>query len=263
MLGLASNRSSVSVRSLAVLCVLIMFCSIVYYLGDIKLHARYALYRYQKVSHSMVEHNPSFRIEELELTLEAQKLLYEAKIHSLESAVKNLEQAHAVLSIENGKEHVALARRFYSSSLARQHQFMIEQVSKPSLQLGHGIFLNDTLVGQVVHTSNKVSIVNMLSHASSQVPVTDANGAHHAIAKGTGDNNFLELVMMEGDASTLHEGDEWLTVGGGDYFPTGMKVGKLLQKNQQWYLTYSAQAPQGPWVLYSTEKSKGDLTQSS
>ncbi len=254
MLGLASNRSSVSARSLVVLCALIMFCSIVYYLDDIKLHARYALYRYQKVSQSMVERNPSLRIDELELTLEAQKLLYEAKVHSLESTVKNLQQAHAVLSIENGKDHVALARRFYSSSLARQHQFMIEQVSKPSLQLGQGIFLNDTLVGQVVHTSNKVSIVNMLSHVSSQVPVTDVTGIHHAIAKGTGDNDFLQLIMVEGDVSTLHEGDEWVTVGDGDYFPTGMKVGKLLQKNQQWYLTYSAQVRQGSWVLYSAEK---------
>ena len=248
-------QSSVPFRWALFILVIVSLGFLLYHSGDLSLKARYALYRYQKISHTMLERDPSVRIDELELRLEAQKL-YQQKIYDLESSIKALEEGNSLLIASKREQNsVALARRFYSPSLAQRHQLMIEQISIPYLQLGQGVFLHDALVGQVVHTSDKLALVNSLSHRSSRVPVANVTGTHGAIAKGIGDDAYLELDMIEGDTSLLREGEQWLTAGDGECFPVGLKVGTLIKKNQRWYLTYTPYPFNGRWVLYQKANS--------
>jgi rod shape-determining protein MreC len=85
------------------------------------------------------------------------------------------------------------------------------------------------LMGRVVDVAEKTSQVQLLSDATSRVPVITGTSRHHAILAGTGDD-LLRLTFVGGDSAAIALGEPVVTTEEGDLIPGGILIGTVFRR---------------------------------
>ena len=255
MLGFTSNRYSKH----KTIFLIILAASVVFWylngpamLSRMMLKMRYHMYQYQKPSAALVQHYQDVEQEELALKLEAEMMLYHAKI----SAIKKLQgQNQALLDLMKQSDQqinsLGVARRFYHSSHAANHTYMIQLTRKANV--GQAVMSEHGIAGQIVAVDEHFAKVNDLNHPDTMIPVENASGSVHAIAKGIGNTkDLMALEVISGDRSTLAMHEAFYTSSGNHHYRGQQLVGQLDDSGHMIHIsTYNDQQH---WVLYESVK---------
>ena len=85
------------------------------------------------------------------------------------------------------------------------------------------------LMGRVVNVAEKTSQVQLLSDATSRVPVITGTSRQHAILAGTGDD-LLRMTFVGGDPAAIALGESVVTTEEGDLIPGGILIGTVFRR---------------------------------
>ncbi len=85
------------------------------------------------------------------------------------------------------------------------------------------------LMGRVVQVAEKTAAIQLLSDATSRVPVITGTSRQHAILAGTGDD-LLRMTFVSGNAEAIALGEPVVTTEEGDLIPGGILIGTVFRR---------------------------------
>lgn len=139
-------------------------------------------------------------------------------------------------------------------SLDPHHQwYLLDQGDEDGVEPQQGVLDADGVVGQIIHTQARRSVVMLLSDHDSALPVEVGSQSWRAIAVGTGKMRRLRLLYVP-DTANIQVGDEVNIAAIAHQFPTGYRVGHVASVERSSDLLYSQIE-----VISSSRLSRGDV----
>lgn len=108
----------------------------------------------------------------------------------------------------------------------RRRIILINRGSRDDVFIGQAVLAAEGLLGQVVHVGPRTAEVMLLTDDRHAIPVRIARTGQRAIARGTGQNDRLEILHLPNNAD-VRDGDLLVSSGLGGLFPAGYPVATI------------------------------------
>ncbi|MGB9670313.1 MAG: rod shape-determining protein MreC [Halothiobacillaceae bacterium] len=160
------------------------------------------------------------RLREENLLLKAQMQTFWAQQE------ENRRLRHLLRAVQPLEQDLLLAESIPVKGDARRRMMLINRGSRDGVFVGQAVLAAEGLLGQVVHVGPRTAEVLLLTDDTHAIPVRIARTGQRAIARGTGQDERLEILHLPNNAD-VREGDLLVTSGLGGTFPAGYPVASV------------------------------------
>ena len=157
--------------------------------------------------------------------LEKQKLQLEVEIQRYQSLISENANLYRLLGISKRTEQKTLVAEVVSIEMSPfARKMLINKGSYHGVYDGLPVLDAKGVVGKVIHTTDFLSSVQLLSNPNHVLPIVVQRTGLRAIAEGTGMSDHLTLLYLPSSSLDIKVGDQLLTSGLGNLFPRGYPV---------------------------------------
>lgn len=159
--------------------------------------------------------------------LQQENLLLKAQMQTFwAQQEENRRLRNLLRAVQPLEQDLLLAEALPVKGDPRRRTILINRGSRDGVFVGQAVLVAEGLLGQVVHVGPRTADVMLLTDDTHAIPVRLARTGQRAIARGTGQNERMEILHLPNNAD-VRDGDLLVTSGLGGLFPPGLPVATI------------------------------------
>jgi rod shape-determining protein MreC len=159
--------------------------------------------------------------------LKQENLIHRGQIQRMANlAAENLRLRLLLNATELFLDKVLVTEVIGVSPTPKRHTLIIDRGRNDNVYVGQPLLDAEGLMGQIISVHDNHSVGLLITDSTHAVPVQVLRNGLRSIAEGTSDYNQLRLRFLSSTAD-IKLGDELVSSGLGERFPSGYPVGKV------------------------------------